>query len=112
MQYVSIPWRCPFPKDEVFVKFLKLLRDNPAKKVFVHCRLGDDRTGMMVASYRMAMQGWTADEAMLEMEQFGYSSVHRFALCPRLAWYEKEFPEHMKKNPAFQQLDGPRRSNE
>ena len=104
MRYVSIPWRCPFPKDEVFIKFLKLLRDNPDKKVFVHCRLGDDRTGMMVASYRMAMQGWTADEAMREMEQFGYSPVHHYVLCPRLVFYEKDFPEHLKKNPAFEAL--------
>jgi protein tyrosine phosphatase (PTP) superfamily phosphohydrolase (DUF442 family) len=54
MQYVAIPWHCPFPKDETFARFLKLMRDNPDKKVFVHCRLGDDRTGMMIAAYRMA----------------------------------------------------------
>ena len=50
MKYVAIPWHCPFPNDDVFARFLKLLRDNPHKKVFVHCRLGDDRTGMMIAS--------------------------------------------------------------
>ena len=44
MQYVAIPWHCPWPKDEVFVKFLKLLHENKGKKVFVHCRLGDDRS--------------------------------------------------------------------
>src|SRR5215471_17263236 len=62
LRYVAIPWRCPFPKDDTFVKFLKLLHDNPDKKIFVHCKLGDDRTGMMIAAYRMANQGWTADE--------------------------------------------------
>jgi len=49
MQYVAIPWHCPFPRDETFARFLRLMRDNPNKKVFVHCRLGDDRTGMMIA---------------------------------------------------------------
>jgi len=53
MKYVAIPWHCPWPKDEVFAKFLKVLHENKGKKVFVHCRLGDDRTGMMVAAYRM-----------------------------------------------------------
>ena len=100
MKYVSIPWHCPFPHDEVFVKFLKLVRDNPEKKIFVHCRLGDDRTGMMVAAYRMAREGWTADEAMLEMQHFGFSSAHHF-ICPGLASYERNFPRTLKSNPDF-----------
>jgi tyrosine-protein phosphatase SIW14 len=102
MRYVPIPWRCPFPNDDIFVKFLKLVRDNPDKKIFVHCRLGDDRTGMMVAAYRMAAEGWSADEAMHEMQQFGFSALHQYFLCPRLASYEKAFPDHLKKNPALQ----------
>lgn len=104
MQYVSIPWHCPFPTDEPFVKFLKVIADNRGKKVFVHCRLGEDRTGMAIASYRMAVDGWTADEAMKEMELFGFRGVHH-AICPTLAHYEKEFPEHIKNNPAFKELN-------
>jgi tyrosine-protein phosphatase SIW14 len=103
LQYVAIPWHCPWPKDEVFVKFLKLLQENKGKKVFVHCRLGDDRTGMMVAAYRMAEEGWTADEAMNEMRSFGFTRSHHF-LCPSLAGYEKEFPERLKNNPAFAEV--------
>ncbi len=103
MQYVAIPWHCPWPKDEVFVKFLKLLHENKGKKVFVHCRLGDDRTGMMVAAYRMAEEGWTADEAMNEMRSFGFARAHHF-ICPSLAGYEKEFPERLKNDPAFAEV--------
>jgi len=100
MQYVAIPWHCPWPHDEVFAKFLQVVHDNKDKKVFVHCRLGDDRTGMMVAAYRMAEEGWTADEAMKEMRSFGFTRSHHF-ICPGLAKYEKEFPERLKNNPAF-----------
>jgi protein-tyrosine phosphatase len=103
MQYVAIPWHCPWPKDEVFVKFLKLIQENKGKKVFVHCRLGDDRTGMMVAAYRMAEEGWTAGEAMNEMRSFGFTRAHHF-LCPSLAGYEKEFPERLKNNPEFAEV--------
>ncbi len=103
MQYISIPSHCPFPKDEPFAKFLKVIQDNPGKKVFVHCRLGDDRTGMAVASYRMAEQGWSAEEAMKEMREFGFSAAHH-AICPGLSHYEEEFPEHFKKNSAFKEL--------
>jgi len=100
MKYVSIPWRCPFPKDEVFAKFLKLIRENRDKKIFVHCRLGDDRTGMMVAAYRIAMQGWSAEEAMKEMSTSGFARWHHY-ICPGLAGYEAHFPERLKTSAAF-----------
>ncbi len=100
MQYVAIPWHCPWPHDEVFAKFLKVVHDNKGKKIFVHCRLGDDRTGMMVAAYRIAEEGWTADEAMNEMRSFGFTRSHHF-ICPTLARYEHNFPQRLKENPAF-----------
>jgi len=103
MRYVAIPWHCPFPHDDVLVQFLKLLQENPKKRVFVHCRLGDDRTGMMIAAYRMAAQGWTAEEAMHEMQQFGFSAIHHL-ICPGLASYEKSFPQHLQNNPTFEGL--------
>ena len=101
MKYVAIPWHCPWPHDEVFAKFLRVVHENKGKKIFVHCRLGDDRTGMMVAAYRMADQGWTADEAMTEMKSFGFTRAHHL-ICPTLASYEKHFPERLKSSPAFE----------
>jgi tyrosine-protein phosphatase SIW14 len=98
MQYVAIPWHCLFPKDDVFARFLAVLRDNPGKKIFVHCRYGDDRTGMMIAAYRMSVEGWTADEALKEMDDFGFHHV----VCHSLNSYERDFPKHLKQNPAFQ----------
>ena len=102
MQYVSLPSVCYGPKDETFAQFLAVVRENPGKKIFVHCQLGVDRTGMAVASYRMAEQGWSADEAMKEMQVFGFSSAHHL-MCPGLAAYERNFPERLKTNPALQQ---------
>jgi len=103
MAYISLPWYCPFPKDEVFERFIKITRENPRKKIFVHCRLGDDRTGMMIAAYRMGQQGWTAKEAMQEMHEFGYRGVHHL-MCPGLAGYEKSFPQRLRNEPAFENL--------
>jgi protein tyrosine/serine phosphatase len=103
MKYVAIPWHCPFPHDDVFVRFLSVLRDNPGKKVFVHCRLGDDRTGMMIAAYRITDEGWTTKQALDEMEKFGFTDIHHM-ICPRLQAYEKHFPEHLKNNPEFKHL--------
>lgn len=104
MQYVAIPWRCSFPKDKVFAQFLTLLRKNPGKKIFVHCRVGDNRTGMMIASYRMAQEGRSAEKAEKEMEEFGFSFAHRRLICPGLASYEEKFPERFRTSPAFRDL--------
>lgn len=103
MTYVSLPWYCPFPKDTVFDRFVELIRENPGKKTFVHCRLGDDRTGMMIAAYRMAEDGWTAKQAMEEMHKFGYGPLHHL-MCPGLAGYEKSFPRRLQDDPVFDNL--------
>ena len=104
MQYVPMPWECSFPKDRVFAEFLTLLRKNSGKEIFVHCRLGDDRTAMIIASYRMAEEGWSAERAKLEMEKFGFSFAHRNLICPGLSSYEEQFPHEFKTNPAFRNL--------
>jgi len=103
MQYVSIPSHCPFPTDEPWAHFLALVKENPAKKIFVHCRLGDDRTGIAVATYRMTFDGWNAKEAMNEMKAFGFSGVHH-VICPGLEEYEKSFPKRLNHNGVFERV--------
>jgi protein-tyrosine phosphatase len=104
MQYIAIPSHCPFPSDAPFAKFLRVIRENPDKKVFVHCRLGDDRTGMAVAAYRMANESWSPDEAMKEMKAFGFTSLHH-VICPGMASYEQNFPDRLKTSQAFRELE-------
>src|SRR5262245_52996731 len=61
MRFVSIPvsgWSPP--SNQQVALFLELFRNHPGERVFVHCRFGDDRTGVFVAAYRMAYQGWPA----------------------------------------------------
>lgn len=97
MELIPLPWHCLFPKDDPIAKFLVYMREHPDKKVFVHCRYGDDRTGMMIAAYRMAVEGWTADDARKEMNAFGFHNV----ICASLVGYEKNFLSRLKKNSAF-----------
>ena len=59
------------PEDENVVKFLQVLRDPKNRPVFVHCQHGADRTGLMVAIYRIAVQGWSRQDAIQEMTQGG-----------------------------------------
>lgn len=103
MRYVSIPSHCPFPTDKPWAQFLTVIRDNPGRKIFVHCRLGDDRTGLAIASYRIADEGWSADEALKEMQTFGFTGAHH-AICLGMTSYVRSFPDHFKNNDAFKGL--------
>jgi protein tyrosine/serine phosphatase len=50
---------------------LRLFRAAP-KPVLVHCWHGSDRTGAVVATYRMVFQDWTREAAIDELINGGY----------------------------------------
>jgi len=104
MRYVAIPWHCPFPSDKTFARFLRLVRENPGKKIFVHCRLGDDRTGMMSQPIAWPTRDGRAERAEKEMEKYGFDFAHRRLICPGLFSYEEDFPHHFKTSPDFRDL--------
>lgn len=62
--------------EEEVVAALRIIREGP-HPVLVHCRHGADRTGLVIAVYRMAFQGWTREEALNEMRDggFGFHSI-------------------------------------
>lgn len=60
------------PEDEDVVRFLRIVTDPKNAPVFVHCQHGSDRTGTMIAIYRIAVQGWDKEEAIREMVDGGY----------------------------------------
>jgi tyrosine-protein phosphatase SIW14 len=39
--------------------------------VFIHCYYGRERTGVVIGSYRVRVQGWSVDRAIREAESFG-----------------------------------------
>jgi protein tyrosine/serine phosphatase len=84
MQFVSLPWRASHGPDEnEIAAFLQLVRDNPGKKIFVHCKHGADRTGLMVAVYRITFDHWNSAQAVSEMYSFHYHGT----LLPNLKRY-------------------------
>jgi protein tyrosine/serine phosphatase len=103
MTFVPLSWNCHHPTDEIAERFLAILRENPGKKVFVHCHYGVDRTGALIAVYRMADEGWTPADAMSEMKLFGYNFAHR-SWCHALVEFENNFPQQMKSDPRLRSL--------
>lgn len=60
------------PEDEDVIKFLRMATTPALQPVLVHCLHGSDRTGTMVAIYRIAYEGWSKEEATNEMINGGY----------------------------------------
>jgi tyrosine-protein phosphatase SIW14 len=81
MRYISIRLSGIFePKDSQIARILAILEDPAQQPIFVHCRRGDDRVGMVIACYRIAHDGWTNQQALAEARRVGIS---RFEILMR-----------------------------
>jgi tyrosine-protein phosphatase SIW14 len=75
MHYLNFPMNgFDTPSAEQLAVPLAMLEgDSP---VFVHCKQGRDRTGTVIAAYRISHQGWENEKALAEAKSLG------------LHWYE------------------------
>jgi protein tyrosine phosphatase (PTP) superfamily phosphohydrolase (DUF442 family) len=104
MRFINIPvsgWAPP--SDEQVVQFLSLVRDNPGQKIFLHCRFGDDRTGLFTAVYRIAIEKWPAAQATNEMYFFGFNGFWH----PSMKIFVQNFPSRLNSAPALTPLRTP-----
>jgi tyrosine-protein phosphatase SIW14 len=100
MKFVHIPIAgFAAPTNEEVVQFLSLVRD-PQQKIFVHCLLGEDRTGVFVATYRMSMEKWPVTQAMREMNSFGFNAFWH----PAMKAFVRDFPARLTSAPALASL--------
>ena len=75
MKYVNVPMTGLIPPtDAEITKILALLEDETGGAVFVHCKRGADRTGAVIASYRIDHDHWDNDKALKEAKEMGMSS--------------------------------------
>ena len=63
MKYVSLPMDADTATLADAEKFLALLATVPTP-VFVHCHAGRDRTGLVVAAYRLKVEHWSQQAAL------------------------------------------------
>jgi protein tyrosine/serine phosphatase len=75
MRFVNIPLSPHQRISMAAVKqFLSVVTNPSMQPVFVHCKAGKDRTGAMIAIFRMDRQGWSPKQAYEEMVSMGFDS--------------------------------------
>jgi tyrosine-protein phosphatase SIW14 len=76
MKYVNIPLpRLSAPSAAEMNRVLSLIVPDDAGRVFIHCWRGKDRTGTVIACYRIQHDGWTLAQALEEAKQNGLSRL-------------------------------------
>ena len=83
MRFVHIPikdgnilnWSRRIPAEAVS-RFFEVLGSEPGP-VFIHCKRGTDRTGALVAIYRIAHNGWDTARALKEANERGMRPWYR-----------------------------------
>lgn len=87
MKYVSVPMTgLTPPTDAEITKLLGILEDESGGAVFVHCKRGADRTGTVIAAYRIDHDHWDNTRALTEAKS---DRMSRFQI-PRQT-YIREF---------------------
>ena len=71
MKYVNVPMKgVVAPSEDQISKVLSLLLNSP-DPVFVHCKRGADRTGTIIACYRMTHDHWNNKQSLSEAKALG-----------------------------------------
>lgn len=91
MRFVNVPMRgLAAPTEDQLYGVLRILNDSKQWPVFVHCRRGADRTGTVLACYRISHDNWNNQKALEEAKGYGISIFERAM---------RNFIEHFK--PSF-----------
>jgi protein tyrosine/serine phosphatase len=64
------------PKEEDVRRILATIEGLPSP-VFIHCEHGCDRTGTIIACYRIQHDKWSNEAALAEAERYGISKLER-----------------------------------
>ena len=73
LKFINLPLNNWFePKDAQIEKILAEINKPENQPVFVHCQRGADRTGTVIAVYRITHDNYTAEQANAEAKKFGF----------------------------------------
>jgi len=87
------------PSDDQVKQIFAIIDAPENGPVFLHCRRGSDRTGTIVAVYRISHDGWTGERATTEARQYGLSWVE-VGMKNYIADYYKAYAHQAEAQPA------------
>ena len=99
---LAIPTGEP-PTPAQLQKFFNVIENPRTRPVLVHCRAGLERTGALVAAYRIKYEAWTPAEAIAEMEDYGYVEW----IWPAQQEFVETLPELLRAMQRWPPTDGP-----
>lgn len=94
--YEHIYMKAWHPERKEIVRFLQVATNPKRTPVLVHCQHGADRTGTMCAVYRIAVQGWSKEDAIREMTTGGFGFHEVFDNLPK--WIQELDVESLRND--------------
>jgi protein tyrosine/serine phosphatase len=78
MKYINVPmYGMQKPNPAAVARVLSVFEDKESGPVFVHCKRGADRTGTVVACYRISHDHWDNGKALGEAKGFGMAWIQK-----------------------------------
>jgi len=113
MRYVEERFSGVFPpRNEQVARLIAVMQDPTEGPVFVHCRRGADRVGVLIACYRMVQYHWTNQQALAEARAMKLSFLEpfmqRYIRSFDPATYVRSAPSHPAPRPSPSEPHGRR----
>ncbi len=73
LRYINLPLAPKgYPEADAAQRFLAIVNDRANGPFYVHCAGGRHRTGVMLAVYRMEVDGWDIERSYKEMKDYDF----------------------------------------
>lgn len=71
LKFYHVPMVALYMEQNRFIEALRIIKNSP-KPILIHCQHGSDRTGAVIALYRIIFQKWSKEAAINELKYGGY----------------------------------------
>gem|GEM_PF-3109826 len=101
LEYHHIPMNPNQPRDEDVILFLKIMNRIRNRPIFIYCNFGADRTGFMIAAYRIAYEGIDPETAIRELTE-GPHGFNKYLHWPLIRYLREMDPEYILQQACLQ----------